>query len=946
MLGLRLVRDNVSRVGTLCGVLAMLVLVTGCPPPQIVPCTVDANCDDGLFCTGVETCNVDTGDCVAGTAPCEADYCDEDNDVCLECLTDADCDDDNLCTDDTCVDNACVNAPVDCPDDGEFCNGTEACDDATGECASSGDPCAAGETCNEEEDRCDVCAADAECDDTNLCTDDACVDGQCENTPVVCEDDGLFCTGVEECDPADGLCKSSGDPCDPATETCNEETDTCDPGTPCVEDTDCLDDLFCNGVETCGMDGFCLAGTDPCDDGLFCNGVETCDEDNNVCLDGSDPCDPVTQGCDEENDVCTEVQQFVLTTEIDVLQGTEGADVFRGTDDTADTGDLINGRGGVDRFDLITSGEENDLIDTVGLEQIFVRNTFANQEIDLSGFADFTELWFDRGTESLLLDNVPALAAVGYTGGNGDGDFEVAFDNDLVDGGGTTLDIFLDGAEGNDLIFDGFEIFNVNLSGDNELDDLVSNDLETVNFLGGSSLEVNDVIDDATDFDASGSSADIDITVDDEDITYVGGSGTDVVRFGVGEFDEKDDVDGGDGDSDMVVITLDDNVSDPALLSNTEIVSVSGDNTGGSFVLEMTDVTGVDRLRFESLGPAGTPGTLEIDALTLGPEVVFRGTGDDEDQVFDSIMIGFEGTSDPDALAVTVNNRNDEDLDDNNRTITIGSLDIDYIEDLALSLNDGGDLTITDLFGEHLESVTIVANSSVTVTNPLESTEMKTVDAGATDGGVSVDISNSSVRAVMTGGSGNDTLICGEADDDTLDGGEGDDILRGGPGDDDLDGGEDADTFQWNDGDEGVAGDITAADSIDDFSLTGDDKISIEDAGALDVVGVATLAFSLEGTSAAGDNVVVFNATEAVANTAVAIEDVILNGHGVAGEAIIAVVLADDNLYVVYDNDSGAPAVSDGAGILILAEIDELDGDEATVPSDLDDFAAANFELR
>ena len=54
--------------------------------PGSPACTVDADCDDGLFCTGVETCDVGTdglGSCIDGTNPCaEGEACDEDLDVC------------------------------------------------------------------------------------------------------------------------------------------------------------------------------------------------------------------------------------------------------------------------------------------------------------------------------------------------------------------------------------------------------------------------------------------------------------------------------------------------------------------------------------------------------------------------------------------------------------------------------------------------------------------------------------------------------------------------------------------------------------------------------------------------------------------------------------------------------------------------------------------------
>jgi hypothetical protein len=71
--------------------LCVALLSTACvtPPP---PCTGDAECDDGLFCNGAETC-VD-GVCTDGTNPCDTDAtCDEDADTCVieGCMSDADC---------------------------------------------------------------------------------------------------------------------------------------------------------------------------------------------------------------------------------------------------------------------------------------------------------------------------------------------------------------------------------------------------------------------------------------------------------------------------------------------------------------------------------------------------------------------------------------------------------------------------------------------------------------------------------------------------------------------------------------------------------------------------------------------------------------------------------------------------------------------------------------
>ena len=47
-------------------------------------CILDAECDDGYFCNGAETCDLVTGTCVEGTPPCaEDEICDEVGGGCL-----------------------------------------------------------------------------------------------------------------------------------------------------------------------------------------------------------------------------------------------------------------------------------------------------------------------------------------------------------------------------------------------------------------------------------------------------------------------------------------------------------------------------------------------------------------------------------------------------------------------------------------------------------------------------------------------------------------------------------------------------------------------------------------------------------------------------------------------------------------------------------------------
>ena len=164
------------------------------PPPG---CTVDADCDNGLFCDGAETCDTGSGICQAGTPPvcddgvsCTIDSCNETTDSC-----------DNVATDSLC-------------DNGLFCDGAETCD-AVNDCQPGTPPvCDDGvsctdDSCNETSDTCNFTANDANCDD------------------------GAFCNGAETCDAVND-CQAGTDPCEPG-ETCNETDDVCEGGGPGIE---------------------------------------------------------------------------------------------------------------------------------------------------------------------------------------------------------------------------------------------------------------------------------------------------------------------------------------------------------------------------------------------------------------------------------------------------------------------------------------------------------------------------------------------------------------------------------------------------------------------------------------------------------------------------------------------------------------------------------------
>lgn len=116
----------------------------GCTPLTGECTFTPLNCEDGDSCT-VGSCNPSTGMCEFEPVTCDdgvdctVDTCDPDSGTCVhaiascpDCVDDADCNDDNICTQDGCVEGYCINSSVDC-DDGD-CLTEDSCDLDTGEC--------------------------------------------------------------------------------------------------------------------------------------------------------------------------------------------------------------------------------------------------------------------------------------------------------------------------------------------------------------------------------------------------------------------------------------------------------------------------------------------------------------------------------------------------------------------------------------------------------------------------------------------------------------------------------------------------------------------------------------------------------------------------------------------------------------------------------------------
>jgi hypothetical protein len=246
------------------------------------------SCNDGLFCTINDVCSF--GSCVGGGPRCPV-MCNESINACVDCLTNTDCSDGNVCTTDSCSSGFCFNVNNTLPcNDGKFCTVTDTC--SSGLCQGAGDPCfGTGLVCDESDDSCQECVVSQDCNDGNTCTDDLCISRSCfnPNNTAPCED-GQFCTTSDQC--AGGVCFSgTGNACSGASSTpvCDEAGDRC---------VECLID-YCESVS-----GVCSNTPDhsSCDDGLFCTGAEVCDSVLD-CVASVNPCGSAPL-CDESSDRC------------------------------------------------------------------------------------------------------------------------------------------------------------------------------------------------------------------------------------------------------------------------------------------------------------------------------------------------------------------------------------------------------------------------------------------------------------------------------------------------------------------------------------------------------------------------------------------------------------------------------------------------------------------
>lgn len=185
------------------------------------PCTTRADCDDGLFCSGVE-------ECLGG--------------VCVSSR------------------NAACRAPSDCA--------AASCEESGAACVFSAEACTGGLVCSIDrgcvtEPACDR-DGDPRCDDGRACTDDVCVGGRCAHLPIDarCPNNGAcgvgVCLGDAISDPSGCAAKPDAARCKQG-EGCGVDLLCAPLKTACTSDRDCANGNLCDGVERC-VGGACVHG--------------------------------------------------------------------------------------------------------------------------------------------------------------------------------------------------------------------------------------------------------------------------------------------------------------------------------------------------------------------------------------------------------------------------------------------------------------------------------------------------------------------------------------------------------------------------------------------------------------------------------------------------------------------------------------------------------------
>jgi len=486
-------------------------------------------------------------------------------------------------------------------------------------------------------------------------------------------------------------------------------------------------------------------------------------------------------------------KEFVLTTAVDNIVGTDGIDTIKGIvsstpgETTLQAFDVINGKGGTDRLFLTATGAGMPAASITGVENFFVRDlSTASQTHNFGGVSGAKQLWLVDATTDPTFTSIQSAVTLGIE--NSNQDLTAVFASGAY-GANAKVSVAVKGAG---IAGDRAE-FKINaigatfttldiaaVSGSSFLkvsqDTNGTFDLQTIVVSGGGVVNVvegmNAVFTNVVTVNAAENSGGvtIDLGTNNKNLNIVGGAGND--RFVVPNFDKNDVINGGLG-KDTVVVTLVDattltTLAHPSQISNVEVVEVTGNTS-----MNTTINAGLFNTKdFTFLGTVGH--NLALTNLQSGATIGFSPVSAPATIILLDVAGALSNSSD--VLNVFARTGG---------STSIGTIIATGVETVNITSSSVATeaFTIAGLSSAQLTTITVAGKGNVTITNPIAASPLSLVDASAASGIVSINASNSTVGTKFFGGSGTDTFK-GGANNDIFFGSKGADNITTGGGND------------------------------------------------------------------------------------------------------------------------------------------------------------------
>jgi len=496
---------------------------------------------------------------------------------------------------------------------------------------------------------------------------------------------------------------------------------------------------------------------------------------------------------------------FVFTTGIDNLVGTNGTDTFTGdntgTTATVTAGDAANGTTGTDTFNYYVSATGGAVVfpQLSSVEIVNLLGAPGGQTFNTSTVTDLTNLTLKSPSSTTGGDTftVASGTTVGFDTVNIAGTETVTFSGATtgnislsngsklaqltVSSGPTALAIKSSGSAANTITtLATTGVTGLTITGDKGL--TITNSLNAaINTVDGSTATgalkfTLGATTATTDSIKTGSGADVVniASVGADAVTVALGAGNDTLITGsaLATFTTGTAIDGGEG-TDIINIASGASFTKAAVgtLSNFETLDVSG--ASGTFDTTLAQAAGAFTAYQSDASIGGAHGALTFSNVAstgfVFSEIASKGVNVTNTSLTVTLKDA-TGTSDAATLKLTATDGNNDATA--NGQVTLTTFTATGIENVTIGSSINGidtglkatsyTNTITTLTDANLATLTINGNANLTIGDLTSATAITKVDAGASSGNITLDLSASTKSVAYTGSTGIDTVTIGD----------------------------------------------------------------------------------------------------------------------------------------------------------------------------------------